>query len=125
MNDFKGIYTQKERDKRISDEYERLKTGLASLDSKNAVTLDKLFHEAAFMAITLEETRKIITRDGIIEQYQNGATQKGLKKSSAVEVYDKMMSTYLKTIDQINKSLPEGKTLDPAAELNEFLRRED
>jgi hypothetical protein len=73
------------------------------------------------MAITLEETKKIIIRDGVIDTYQNGATQKGLKKAAAVEVYDKMTNTYLKVLDQINKALPEGKKIDPAEAILQYV----
>ena len=43
-------------------------------------TVEKLIEDAAFMAVTLEETRQIIARDGVIEVYQNGENQKGIKK---------------------------------------------
>lgn len=120
MEEFEGIYSELERNKLISKEYKRLVKSINDMDPQSQVILDKLFCEAAFMAVTLEETRKIIIRDGIIESYQNGATQKGLKKSSAVEVYDKMVNTYSKVIAQINNSLPDGKTIDPAEDIMKF-----
>jgi hypothetical protein len=120
MEEFEGIYSEKERNKLISKEYKRLSKSIQDMDPQSQTILDKLFCEAAFMAVTLEETRKIIVRDGIIEAYQNGATQKGLKKSSAVEVYDKMVNTYSKVIAQINNSLPDGKAIDPAEDIMKF-----
>lgn len=120
MTDFKGIYTEEERKANIKKEYRRLSKSLKDLDERKRVTLEKLFHEAAFMAGTLDETRQIIVRDGIIEEYQNGANQRGIKKAAAVEVYDKMVNTYAKVIDQINKSLPEDELLEPAEEILKF-----
>ena len=104
---FQGIYTEEERKALISKEFRKLKKNLKEIDETRKLTVEKLFREAAFMTVTLDETRQIIARDGIIEEYQNGANQKGLKKSSAVEVYDKMITTYTKVVEQINKALPE------------------
>ena len=104
---FQGIYTEEERKALIIKEFAKLKKSLKGIDESRKLTIEKLLQEAAFMTVTLDETRQIIARDGIIEEYQNGANQKGLKKSSAVEVYDKMMTTYTRVVEQINKSLPE------------------
>lgn len=104
---FQGIYTEEERKEMIAKEFVKLKKNLKEIDESRKLTIEKLLQEAAFMTVTLDETRQIITRDGIIEEYQNGATQKGLKKSSAVEVYDKLLTSFSKVVEQINKSLPE------------------
>jgi hypothetical protein len=117
-----GIYTEKKRKKLISKEYKRLEQSITDLDDKRKATLLKLFSDAAFIAITLEEARLIIQRDGITEEYQNGANQSGVKKSAAVEVYDKMVNTYVKVIDQINKALPAGKQLDGAGSIKDFMK---
>lgn len=78
--------------------------------------LDKLMNEAAFVAITLQELRSIIARDGAVESYKNSATQYGTKKSSAVEVYDKMLNTYAKVIAQLREKLPDSKKQETAGE---------
>jgi hypothetical protein len=116
LMDFKGIYTEIERNKLIKKEFKRLSEFFNSLAEDKKVVLLNLFNEAAFMGVTLEETRKLIARDGVIEEYQNGANQKGIKKSAAVEVYDKMMNTYSKIIKQICDSLPEGNNSGQSAE---------
>jgi len=63
--------------------------------------IEKLIDEAAFLSVTLEETRMIINRDGVIETYMNGASQWGQKKSAAVEVYDKNINNYMKLMKQL------------------------
>ena len=120
MGEFEGIYTQKERAALIKKELTRLNRSLKDLDEVKQSTLKKLFNEAAFMGVTLEETRLIIIRDGIIEKYQNGANQWGIKKSSAVEVYDRMVNTYTKVLEQINKAMPDDKNVDAGEELLKF-----
>ena len=122
--DFKGIYSEKERNKLIKKEFKRLSGFFDNLPEDKKVVLLNLFNEAAFMGVTLEETRKLIARDGIIEEYQNGANQKGIKKSAAVEVYDKMMNTYSKIIKQICDSLPEGNSnAQTAEEIMQFMMK--
>lgn len=116
MAEFKGIYTEEERNKRINKEFKRLSKFTDNLPEDKKVVLLNLFNEAAFMAVTLEETRKLISRDGVVETYQNGANQHGVKKSAAVEVYDKMMNTYSKVVKQICDALPEGNTSNQSAE---------
>lgn len=120
MATFEGIYSEEERNRMIKKEFNRLKKSLKDLDEKKQITLNKLYQEAAFISATLEETRLIIIRDGVIEEYQNGANQHGVKKSAAVEVYDKMLNTYVKVIEQINKALPDPSLLDPAEEILRF-----
>ena len=116
-----GIYTEDQRIKLIDKEYKRITKDVNGLGER--ATLEKLYREAAFMAVTLDETRQIINRDGITEVYQNGANQTGLKKSAAVEVYDKMVNTYAKVVGQISREQPQGDQADPAAELMAFVRQ--
>lgn len=124
LKEFKGIYTEEERNKLIKKEFKRLSEFFNNLPEDKKIVLLQLFNEAAFMGVTLEETRKLIARDGIIEEYQNGANQKGIKKSAAVEVYDKMMNTYAKVIKQVCDSLPEGNnTGQTAEEIMQFMMK--
>ena len=103
-----GIFTEVEREAKIKKELARLRRVLVDLNPESAKIMDGLVQDAAFMAVTLEETRLIIRRDGIIETYQNGANQSGRKKSSAVEVYDKMVNTYMKVVKQICDGMPQS-----------------
>ncbi len=102
------IYTPEQRDKLIKKEYRRLKKIFKDLPTGGVAIVGKLINEAAFVAITLEEARMIIARDGIVETYQNGAAQFGIKKSSVVEVYDKFLNTYAKIVGQLVDRLPDG-----------------
>jgi hypothetical protein len=120
---FSCIYSETERKKLIRKETKRLKKLLENVDEVKKNVAENLIQDAAFMFVTLEETRQIINRDGIIEEYQNGANQKGLKKSSAVEVYDKMVNTYSKVIKQLCDMIPGGEGDDIAESILDFARR--
>lgn len=127
MADFEQIYSDKQRKSKIKKELKRLAEIFADIETNKKKTVEKLIEDAAFMAVTLEETRQIIARDGVIETYQNGENQKGVKKSSAVEVYDKMVNTYSRVIKQLCDLIPakieftSDQEEDPAEELLAFV----
>lgn len=104
--EFEQIYTEKKRKSLILKEKKKLSIILENMDKKTQNTCESLIDDAAFMAVTLDELRKIIARDGPVERYQNGENQKGLKKSAAVEAYDKMVNTYTKVTKQLVDMLP-------------------
>ena len=126
MADFEQIWRDKQRKTKINRELKRLQKIYENIETSRKKTVEKLINDAAFMAVTLEEIRLVIQRDGVVETYQNGENQKGVKKSSAVEVYDKMVNTYSKVIKQLCDLLPEKvvwdepEEEDPAEELLKF-----
>lgn len=127
------IYSEKQRKAKIKKETKRLNEIFKNIETNRSKLVESLIADAAFQRVTLEETREIISRDGVIEVYQNGANQKGIKKSSAVEVYDKMVNTYSKIIKQLCDLLPERvvwnddpsgeEDEDPAEELMAYVAR--
>ena len=136
MANFENLYNETKRKGKIKKELKKLNEIFDNLDETTKNTIENLIQEAAFMAVTLEETRMIIARDGVIENYQNGENQKGVKKSSAVEVYDKMVNTYARVIKQLTELLPKRVFIsrengdetvvvedDSAAALKEFVSK--
>lgn len=99
---FKGIYSEEERFKLFKKELKRLNSYCKNIADDKKAVLEKLIEDAAFQAVTLDEAKQILRRDGIIDTYRNGATQYGQKKSAVFEVYDKLSNTYLKVIKQIS-----------------------
>lgn len=116
MDVFLQIYSDKQRKTKINKEQKRLEEIFKNIDTSKKKIVEKLIEDAAFMSVTLEETRQIIARDGVIETYQNGENQKGVKKSSAVEVYDKMVNTYSRVVKQLCDLIPERVIFDPEEE---------
>lgn len=129
MDENVQIYSEKQRKAKIKKEKKRLEEIFKNIETNRSKIVESLIADAAFQRVTLEETREIINRDGVIEVYQNGANQKGIKKSSAVEVYDKMVNTYSKIIKQLCDLLPEKvvwndpeqEEEDPAEELMAYV----
>lgn len=129
MENFESIYTDKQRKTKIKKEQQRLESIFENIETNKRKTVEKLIENAAFMAVTLEETRQIVARDGVVEAYQNGENQKGVKKSAAVEVYDKMVNTYSKVIKQLCDLMPvqiilnkEEEKDSPEKEIMDFIK---
>lgn len=99
-------YNEKSKDDIIKAEKRKLAGIYTRLDKKTKKSVDSLMDEAAFMAASLYELRKIINEKGYTEEYQNGANQKGIKKCSEVEIYNTMIKNYSAIIKQLTDLLP-------------------
>ena len=58
------------------------------------------------MRITLDDLQKIISEQGPVEHYQNGANQFGLKQSAALQSYNVLVKNYASVIKTISGFLP-------------------
>ncbi len=106
-------YEGKSKEEIIKLEKRKLAGIYNRLDKKMKKSVDSLVEEAAFMAASLHELRKIINEKGYTEEYQNGANQKGIKKCSEVEIYNTMIKNYAAVVKQLTDLLP--KDQDKAA----------
>lgn len=60
------------------------------------------------MEIQLESLQEQIPVSGWTETYQNGANQKGIKKSTEGDVYNTLIKNYTTAIGALNRMLPSG-----------------
>jgi glutamine phosphoribosylpyrophosphate amidotransferase len=114
------ILENKGKDSRIAKEVKRISLLLKDSDKNRLNAAKPLIQNAAFMAITLADLQDIINIKGCVEEYQNGANQKGFKKTSEVEVYNVMIKNYASVTKQISEMVPSGKT--NGSELLDFVR---
>lgn len=119
MSEFKGIFKEKQRQAKITEEYDKLLDLFSTVGPDTMEQAARLCQEAAFVRVMLLELRLIIMRDGPIEEYQNGPNQYGLKRSTASDMYDKSIGQYMKLMAHIKKLLPAQP--DNAAEVGELL----
>ena len=68
-----------------------------------------LIHNAAFMKCTLEDLQDLIQRDGVVDYYQNGANQSGLKQSAALQSYNSLIKNYAAVLKSLCEYLPRSK----------------
>lgn len=123
MKNFEQIYTKEERQKLLKKNKTAIKKALSSVEKDILKLNDQIIEEAAVYATTLQEINEIISRDGIVDYYQNGENQWGTKKSVAAELKPKYTSTYQSLIRQLSGLLPTDSDKDAASELMEFLKR--
>jgi len=100
--------TKKEltKDERKKKEIVRLKRLFKDISKEKIDTVNSLIENAAFMTIQLEDLQKVITENGVISEYQNGANQWGTKKSPEIEVYNVMIKNQMSIIKQLTDLLP-------------------
>lgn len=122
MKEFEQIFEQEERKKLLKKNIRVIKKTLETVEPELLKLNEQLIEEAAMYATTLQEINAIITRDGIVDFYQNGENQWGTKKSVAAELKPKYTSTYQSLIKQLSELLPKESERDAAQEIMEFLQ---
>ena len=118
---FKDEYKDLSKDEILSKEKKKLDGIYSKLEDKTKKSVSSLIDNAAFMAASLYDLRKIINEKGYVEEYQNGQNQKGIKKCSEVEIYNTMIKNYMSCIKQLTDLLPKQKEKEPDDGFDDFV----
>lgn len=121
----KKTYYDMTKEEIIKKEKEKLTDRFKDLEEKTKKSVESLMDEAAFMAASLFELRKIINEKGYTEEYQNGENQKGTKKCSEVEIYINLSKNYMAIMKQLTDLLPRGAPKVENDGFDEFVRDRD
>lgn len=116
------LYTEEEKQKEIKKEIRKLWRLFRLLPKDKRKAVEGLIQEAAFMRVTLEETRHIIDQQGIIEVFEQGS-QRFLREHPATKVYNTMINRYVAVCKQLFDMLPETEAKEPQDELMAFIKR--
>ena len=81
---------------------------------------ENLLHNAAFMAISLDELKEDIKNYGVKEFYMNGKGQFGYKESVESKTYNVQMKNYMTIIKQLNDMMPQETKIDEGDEFDRF-----
>ena len=117
------LYNEIEKEKQIKKEIRKLRRLFKNLPKDKMKAADGLIQEAAFMKVTLEETRHVIDQEGILEKFEQGA-QKFLREHPATKVYNTMIQRYATVCKQLFDMIPDpdaGKQAED--ELMSFVKR--
>lgn len=118
------LYTPDEKAKRIKRELTRLRKSFKPLPEDKRRLAEGLMQEVAFMRVTLEETREIIDREGVIELFEQGK-QRFLREHPATKVYTSLVNRYSAVVKQLVDLLPDPKQgQDVTDELMEFVKKQ-
>lgn len=79
-----------------------------SVDEKIIKLNQHLIFQTAFMGLQLKKLAIDIDKNGVTEQYCNGANQYGIKKSASADVYGTMIKSYMTAQKQINDLIPKS-----------------
>lgn len=100
------LYNEIEKEKQIKKEIRKLRRLFKNLPKDKMKAADGLIQEAAFMKVTLEETRHVIDQEGILETFEQGA-QKFLREHPATKVYNTMIQRYATVCKQLFDMIPD------------------
>jgi uncharacterized protein YfbU (UPF0304 family) len=117
------LYSNEEKDRQTKKEIQKLRRLFKNLPKDKMKAADGLIQEAAFMKVTLEETRHVIDQEGILEKFEQGA-QKFLREHPATKVYNTMIQRYATVCKQLFDMIPDpdaGKQAED--ELMTFVKR--
>ena len=92
------------KEDKIKREIKRLKKIFSNLTQDASDVAERLIENAAFLA----ELQALINLHGYTEEYQNGESQKGVKKSSEVDIYNTMIKNFNVTMKQLIDMLPDS-----------------
>ena len=93
----------------IRKEVNRLKRAFKDLDKNKKTTVEQLISTAAFLSVTLRELEDEINRNGVTEEYQNGANQYGVKQSAAAVTHIAMTKNLTSIMKQLADLVPAEK----------------
>lgn len=110
------------KEKRIHQELERISNFFEPLAENQRAIIKPLLQNAAFMLVTLEDLQEKINSEGVIEVYQNGANQHGLKQSAALQSYNSLIRNYASVIKTLGGMLPRERRKTAAEEYMEAMK---
>ena len=70
----------------------------------------ELAESVLFMSEKLKESRKLMEKEPIVIDYDNGGGQKGIRENPHYTAYEKLMATYIRSLDQLTKIINENGT---------------
>lgn len=117
-----GILAEKERNSRITAEFQRISVFFEDLQENEKSIVLPLIQNAAFMRVTLDDLQRIIAEQGPVEEYRNGETQYGMKQSAALQSYNTLVKNYAAVIKTLFERLPVARPKPPV--LKQFFQEE-
>lgn len=116
------LYEQLEREKLINQEKNRIKKVYKDISKDKIKVVDGLISEAAFMKITLEETRADLLKNGMTEIFEQGPNVYNRERPE-VKIYTSLIQRYSQVMKQLIDYMPTEEKKEEKDQLLEFLSR--
>lgn len=110
------------KEKEIKSEINRIKKLYKELPREKVKVVEGLINEAAFMKITLEETRQTLLEEGTTELFEQGE-QKFVRKHPLVDIYTTMVNRYSNIMKQLIDLFPPEEKKQETDELINFIKK--
>ena len=107
-------------DDRIKKEKRELTKLFKTIEPNKRKIIDRLIDREAFLKVQMEDLEKAIKEKGWEEEYQNGANQKGVKKSAAGDVYLQLIKNFTAINKQLTELVPIAEKKSKLAELGKM-----
>ena len=100
----------------VKKEEKKIRKNLSSLSEEQKKINADLIHNIAFLSVTLRELTEDIAKNGVKEQYKNGANQWGFKDRTEVKTYNNMFKNYQSSMKQLNDIIYQNEILKKQTE---------
>lgn len=100
---------EKSKEKRIAEELKRISIWFSDMDENQRAVIDPIMQNSAFMKVTLDDLQEIINKEGVVDHYQNGANQYGMKQSATLQSYNALVKNYAAVNKTLYSVLPPQK----------------
>lgn len=111
-----------EKDKEIKKEINRLKKLYKDIEKDKAKALEGLIKDAAFMKVSLDGFREILTREGITEIFKQGKQELKVERQES-KLYLPYIQKYTQVMKLLIDVLPPEKQPEETNRLMEFANR--
>ena len=114
----------KSKEARIKDELNRISAFFEDADGNQRAIVTPLIQNAAFMKVTLEDLQEIINAEGVTDEYQNGANQRGIKQSATLQSYNSLIKNYASVIKALSQIVPPEKKEKTVSDIGSWMEKE-
>lgn len=117
-----SISEQLERDKKIKQEINKIKKIFKDFPKDKTKVIEGLINEAAFMKVSLEDTRVDLIKNGLTELFEQGE-QSFNRERPEVKIYSNFMKLYSSVMKQLIDLLPPELKKEQTDALMEFISK--
>lgn len=117
-----SISEQLDRDRKIKQEINKIKKIFKDFPKDKIKVLEGLISEAAFMKVSLEDTRLDLIKNGLTELFEQGE-QSFNRERPEVKIYTTFMQRYSGVMKQLIDLLPVEVKKQESDALMEFIKK--
>ncbi|OOM75491.1 hypothetical protein [Clostridium sp. BL-8] len=117
-----SISEQLERDKKIKQEINKIKKIFKDFPKDKTKVIEGLINEAAFMKVSLEDTRVDLIKNGLTELFEQGE-QSFNRERPEVKIYSNFMKLYSSVMKQLIDLLPPELKKEQTDALMDFIKK--